>query len=134
MQRGPKRKSIDAKKAAGTYRPYRDKPKHLVVATAAPTLPEWLPAAARAIWEEELPRVIQSGTCELDSSLFADYCYLASIARARAISGEEPKSTQMVELRKLRELLGIGGAPSRAMRGTQASADYANPFANLLGE
>jgi len=93
-----------------------------------------LPAAAQEVWHEELDRVTQSGTSSLDSSLFADYCCLAAIVRATFKAGEVPKGNQLVELRKQRELLGIGGAPSRAQRGKVAEPDTRNEFAKLLGE
>lgn len=135
MQRGPKKKSIEGKKAAGSYRPSRDDPQVIIPANATrPQMPDYLSAEAQAVWQEELPRVTKSGTSELDSSLFADYCCLAAIVRATFRSGEIPRGNYLVELRKQRELLGIGGAPSRAQRGTRSEADDDNPFANLLGE
>ncbi len=96
-------------------------------------MPDYLSDAARAVWFEELDRVTQSGTSDLDSSLFADYCCLAAIVRETFRTGGEPKGNQLVELRKQRELLGIGGAPSRAQRGTKAQAKPNNPFADLAG-
>lgn len=135
MQRGPKKKSIEEKKAVGSYRPCRDDPNILIPANSEPPLmPDYLSDAAKAVWFEELDRVTLSGTSVLDSSLFADYCCLAAIVRETFRSGGEPKGNQLVELRKQRELLGIGGAPSRAQRGKVAEPDRSNPFASLLGE
>jgi phage terminase small subunit len=135
MQRGPKKKSIEEKKAVGSYRPCRDDPNILIPASAAPPeMPDYLTADAQEVWHEELDRVTQSGTSNLDSSLFADYCCLAAIVRAAFKAGEVPKGNQLVELRKQRELLGIGGAPSRAQRGKVAEPDPRNEFAKLLGE
>lgn len=135
MQRGPKKKSIDEKKAVGSYRPCRDNPTVILPGNAAPPLmPNYLSAEAQAVWHEEVERVTQSGTSILDSSLFADYCCLAAAVRSVWVAGEVPKGSHLVELRKQHELLGIGGAPSRAQRGTKAPADSTNPFANLLGE
>lgn len=135
MQRGPKKKSIEEKKAVGSYRPCRDDPNIVIpINSEPPQMPDYLSDAAKAVWSEELNRVIQSGTSTLDSSLFADYCCLAAIVRETFRSGGEPKGNQLVELRKQRELLGIGGAPSRAQRGKIAEPDQSNPFASLLGE
>lgn len=135
MQRGPKKKSIDEKKAVGSYRPCRDNPNVIIPAsTEPPQMPDYLTADAKTVWFEELDRVTRSGTSELDSSLFADYCCLAAIVRAAFKAGETPKGNQLVELRKQRELLGIGGAPSRAQRGKVAEPDQSNPFASLIGE
>lgn len=135
MQRGPKKKSIDEKKASGNYRPSRDDPKIILSASVlAPVMPNYLSAEAQAVWVEELPRVIQTGTSDLDSSLFADYCCLAAAVRATWAAGEIPQGNHLVELRKQRELLGIGGAPSRAQRGVKAQPDDSNPFASLIGE
>lgn len=134
MQRGPKKKPIEAKKANGSYRPCRDDPNIIIPTSAAPpVMPDYLSAEAQAVWHEELERVTKSGTSDLDSSLFADYCCLAAIVRAAFKAGEVPKGNQLVELRKQRELLGIGGAPSRAQRGTKAQAEPNNPFADLAG-
>ena len=135
MQRGPKKKSIEEKKAVGSYRPCRDDPTIILSAIIIPPkMPDYLPAAAQEVWHEELDRVTQSGTSSLDSSLFADYCCLAAIVRATFKAGEVPKGNQLVELRKQRELLGIGGAPSSAQRGKVAEPDTSNEFAKLLGE
>ncbi|WP_022682127.1 hypothetical protein [Sphingobium bisphenolivorans] len=135
MKRGPKKKSIEEKQAVGSYRPCRDDPNIIIPTSAAPpVMPDYLSAEAQAVWHEELDRVTQSGTSALDSSLFADYCCLAAIVREAFRTGEVPKGNQLVELRKQRELLGIGGAPSRAQRGKVAEPDQSNPFASLLGE
>ena len=56
-----------------------------------------------------------------------------TIVRAAFKAGEVPKGNQLVELRKQRELLGIGGAPSRVQRGTKGQAEPNNPFADLAG-
>ncbi|KXU30660.1 hypothetical protein A0J57_20165 [Sphingobium sp. 22B] len=135
MKRGPKKKSIEEKQAVGSYRPCRDNPNIIIpTSVAPPVMPDYLGAEAQAVWHEELERVTQSGTSVLDSSLFADYCCLAAIVRETFRSGGEPRGNQLVELRKQRELLGIGGAPSRAQRGKVAEPDQSNPFASLLGE
>ncbi|QDC39249.1 hypothetical protein FIL70_17050 [Sphingobium fuliginis ATCC 27551] len=126
---------MEEKQAVGSYRPCRDDPNIIIPARAAPpVMPDYLSAEAQAVWHEEVERVTQSGTSDLDSSLFADYCCLAALVRAAFKAGEVPKGNQLVELRKQRELLGIGGAPSRAQRGKVAEPDQSNPFASLLGE
>lgn len=135
MQRGPKKKSIEEKKAVGSYRPCRDDPRIILPTNAPPPkMPDYLTAEAQAVWHEEIERVTQSGTSDLDSSLFADYCCLAAVVRAAFKAGEVPRGNQMVELRKQRELLGIGGAPSRAQRSTKGQVEPSNPFADLAGD
>lgn len=130
-QRGPKPKPKDAKIAAGTYQACRDAPKHLVINAPPPKMPAYLNDEAKAVWWEELDRVVLAGTNELDSSLFASYCGLEAIARDQFSNGQQPQATIMSELRKLRELLGIGGAPSRAQRGTPKVEQTESPFAAL---
>ncbi|MCW2412925.1 MULTISPECIES: hypothetical protein [unclassified Sphingobium] len=133
MQRGPKKKSPEAKKATGTFRPSRDNPKFLVTDASPPKLPAYLSPEAQQVWREEFNRVVQAGTIDADSSLFARYCALESLARQAFLKGEFPKATYIVELRKLGEALGIGGVPSRAQRGTTAEPNRSNPFADLAG-
>ncbi|MEV5031000.1 hypothetical protein MRBLMC3_000154 [Sphingobium sp. LMC3-1-1.1] len=126
---------MEEKKAVGSYRPCRDDPNIIIPANSAPPeMPDYLSDEAKAVWFEELDRVTQSGTSNLDSSLFADYCCLAAIVRATFKAGEMPKGNQLVELRKQRELLGIGGAPSRAQRGKVAEPVNKNEFAKLFGD
>lgn len=134
MKRGPKRKAIEDKKTVGSYRPSRDAPTVPISTNAAPPkLPRWLSAEAKAVWKEELPRVIEAGTTISDTALFADYCQLSAAVRAVWQEGGIPQGNHLVELRKLRELLGIGGAPSRRERGTKAQVAPDNPFARLIG-
>ncbi|MCW2365559.1 hypothetical protein M2341_001006 [Sphingobium sp. B7D2B] len=134
MQRGPKKKSAEVKKATGTFRPSRDNPKFLITDNSPPKLPAYLSPEAQQVWREEFNRVVQAGTIDADSSLFARYCALESLARRDFLKGEYPKATYVVELRKLAEALGIGGVPSRAQRGTPSEDDNKNPFAGLLGD
>ena len=134
MQRGPKKSSIEDKKVRGTYRPFRDNPTILLPsANTHPMMPTYLAPAAQAVWLEEIMRVMDAGTSELDSSLFARYCSLEAIVRENFANDIEPKATYLVELRKLSELLGIGGAPSRRQRGVAAEPDNQNEFAALFG-
>lgn len=130
-QRGPKPMSKDIKIAKGSYQACRDAPKHLVIDAPPPQMPNYLTQEAQAVWFEELDRVVKAGTTELDSSLFADYCGLAAIARDQLSNGQQPQATIMTELRKMRELLGIAGVPSRSQRGTPTVKEISNPFAAL---
>ena len=131
MNRGPKRKAPEVKIAAGTYQSCRDKPVHLIIEASQPQAPDYLTAEAKAVWHEEISRVTRAGTCELDSSLFARYCSLEAIVRATFGAGETPRAAYLVELRKAGEILGIAGAPSRALRGTAPAAKPTNPFMAL---
>lgn len=119
------------KKAAGTYKECRDKPVHLVTETSRPQPPAYLTPEAKVVWFEEIDRVMKVGTCELDSSLFARYCSLEALVREIFHAGDAPPTSQVVELRKTGEVLGIAGAPSRALRGTAAPQETVNPFAPL---
>lgn len=135
MQTGPKRKSIEEKKATGTYRASRDGVKHFIDPNASPPImPSYVTGDALLVWMEELDRVVRAGTTELDSTLFADYCCLAAQVRAVFLAGNTPRGNQLTELRKMRELLGIAGIPSRASRGGKTQTQSDNPFADLMGE
>lgn len=82
---------------------------------------------------EEINRVIQAGTSELDSAFFANYCCVQAQVRDILRQGKMPHGNQLTELRKMGELLGIAGAPSRASRGKIAEPEDDNEFSNLLG-
>lgn len=130
MRRGPKLKSKEEKIAQGTYQACRDKPKHLVINAPPPLMPSYLPTEAQDVWHEEIDRVVLAGTNELDSSIFARYCVIEAQFRSIILSGGHVQAAQSTELRRLAELLGIGGAPSRHDRGTPA-VEPTNEFAAL---
>lgn len=131
MKRGPKKLAPEVKIAQGTYQACRDKPLHLITNTSAPVAPDYLTLEAKAIWTEEIDRVTSSGTCELDSSLFARYCSLESLVRAEFAQGVVPRAAYLSELRKAGEILGIAGVSSRALRGTLLETKNSSPFAPL---
>jgi hypothetical protein len=90
-------------------------------------MPDHMTPLAQTIWTEEVGRVMQAGVAELDSTLFANYCSLASLIRMAFSTGQPPPAAHLAELRRHAELLGIAGPKSRTVRpGTPAD----NPFAN----
>jgi phage terminase small subunit len=121
------------KQAAGTLQACRDINTTIRVESSQPVAPAYLDPAALAVWQEELPRVMRAGTCELDSTLFARYCAVEAQTRAAYLRGEPIKAATSSELRRYAELLGIAGAMSRVVRGVApASNDKpANAFAAL---
>lgn len=131
MDRGTKRQSVEAKQAKGTYQSCRDKPRHLILAGAAPIMPNYLTPEAEDVWNEEFDRVVATGFLEADSSFFADYCCLAALTRAQWKAGTMPHAAQLTELRRRGEMLGIAGPASRALRGTAGNSSPENPFASL---
>ena len=114
MKRGPKRAPIADKIEKGTYRADRDELVPIPQNQSPPTMPDGLSADAQEIWLDELPRVIKSGVCDLDSSLFADYCSLYALVRHDFRNGHVPKAAYLSELRMMRQLLGIASVSSRA--------------------
>lgn len=94
-------------------------------------MPNFLPVAAQAVWVEEYDRVVAGQTTDLDSSMFANYCALSAIIRAKFSNGEEPTAAYLVEARRLAEALGIGGPSSRV--GKAVREQPKNAFAKALG-
>ncbi len=129
MRPGPKSKSTEAKIVAGTYRPSRDGDRvSYATSTPSPVMPDYLSAAAKAIWREEIPRLVHGGAGEPDSSLFARYCAAEAISRSMLKKGELPVAALLSELRKMGELLGLAGAGSRKST-PSASTVLTNGFA-----
>lgn len=118
MQRGPKLKNPATKKLAGTYKECVD---GNVVALATPprdepVQPLYLSPAAKAVWKEELRRVVGCGVTESDSSLFGRYCEMEASFRQTVVEGSDIKAALLTELRRSAELLGIAGQRSRLAR------------------
>ncbi len=95
------------------------KPKPLM-----PACPDWLPNEAKAIWEEEAPRLEVLGLLtEIDGEEFARYCLLT--IRARQAETELEKSTLLVP----------GAVPGTMVKNplVQVSRDY-NAAASKLAD
>lgn len=95
-------------------------------------MPDYLTAAAKDVWFEEIEFVVANGVNASHSSTFATYCSLEAQCRAIFASGEVPRGAYLSEKRKLAELLGISGLASRTT-GTSANPlqAEANPYGAL---
>jgi P27 family predicted phage terminase small subunit len=92
-RRGPPPKPAALKKAQGTFRKSREKARDGVAMPAgAPPCPASLKGAARAVWEEVVPALIELGTLsKVDGGVLESYC--RSLAQARKlddVSKSEP--------------------------------------------
>lgn len=112
MKPGPKSQLPSEKKAKGTYQKVRDDHRVEVIEhTAMPRQPNWLTAEAEEVWLDDIGRVKLA--TESDSTLFANYCSLQGSIIKAVRSNEVPPITAFTEVRKMQEVLGIGGARSR---------------------
>lgn len=117
-----------AKQLAGTYRNDRhgDIVELVTPRRDEPIEPPYLSPAAKAVWREELRRVVGCGVTESDSSLFGRYCEMEASFRQSVMKGADLKAALLTELRRSAELLGIAGQRSRLAR---AGGDKAKPSA-----
>ncbi|KQM20200.1 hypothetical protein ASE73_07715 [Sphingomonas sp. Leaf24] len=96
-------------------------------------MPDYLTAAARDVWFEEIEHVVANGINVSHSTTFATYCSIEAVCRATFANGDVPRAAFLSEKRKLAELLGISGLAARTTTGTTANAlsPDANPWAAL---
>lgn len=109
------------------------KPKqpHETGASSKPVMPDYLTAAAKDVWFEEIEFVVAAGINASHASTFARYCSLEAQCRAIFAQGDVPRGAYLSEVRKLAELLGISGNAAR--NGTPANPlqAEANPYGAL---
>ena len=132
MKSGRRVADPNAKKLAGTYRGDR----HATITATAepvrdlPVRPGYMTAEGKAVWEEELQRVVACGLTSADSTFYARYCELEAIFRVAVMAREVPTSSLVTELRRAAELLGIAGHRSRLIKAATAQPEKAaSPFA-----
>ncbi|MBB5709429.1 hypothetical protein [Sphingomonas xinjiangensis] len=96
-------------------------------------MPDYLTAAAKDVWFEEIEFVVSNGINASHSSTFATYCSMEAACRAIFATGEVPRAAYLSEKRKLAELLGISGIAARTTNGTPANPlqAEANPYGSL---
>lgn len=96
-------------------------------------MPDYLTAAAKDVWFEEIEFVVANGINASHSSTFATYCSLEAQCRAIFAAGDVPRGAYLTEKRKLAELLGISGLAGRTTTGTPANPlqAEANPYGAL---
>ena len=112
MQRGPKAQLPSEKKAKGTYQRVRDGHRiEIIEPMSTPNQPDWLTGEAQEIWLDDIGRVKLA--TEADTTLFANYCSLQGAIVKAIRAGETPPIAAFSEVRKMQEVLGIGGARSR---------------------
>jgi phage terminase small subunit len=130
MKRGPKPQPPSEKLARGTFQPVRDGLKtEIIVPGNPPAMPDYLSPEAIDVWQENIGRVMASGTTELDSDLFARYCATEALVRkAFKAGGEAPPAAYLTLLRQYAELLGIAGRRSRVGKVANDPTQNANPF------
>ncbi len=111
------------------------KPKtgHDTGPASKPVMPDYLTAAAKDVWLDEIEHVVANGINNSHSTLFATYCSIEAACRAIFATGEVPRAAFLSEKRKLAELLGIGGLSGRTTNGTNANplSAEANPYGAL---
>lgn len=132
MRTGRRVADPNAKKLAGTYRSDR----HADIAPIAeperdlPVRPGYMTEEGRAVWDEELQRVVACGLTSADSTFFARYCELEASFRIAVLTREPFTASLVTELRRAAELLGIAGHRSRLVKAATAQPDKpASPFA-----
>lgn len=94
-------------------------------------MPDYLTATAKDVWFEEIERVVAHGITAEHSSTFARYCSMEAAVRAAFAAGEVPRAAMLSEVRKLSEMLGIGGLAGRTTTGTPANLLQADPYGDL---
>ncbi len=111
------------------------KPKqpHDTGPASKPVMPDYLTAAAKDVWFEEIEFVVANGINASHSSTFATYCSMEAVCRATFATGDVPRAAYLSEKRKLAELLGISGLAARTTTGTNANplSAEANPYGAL---
>ena len=95
---------------------------------SVPVTPAYLSEGALAVWAEDIERVVACGAVEADSNCFATYCELEAAIRTAWLETTIPKAAYLVELRRLRELLGIAGYRSRLGKVSSNETPKASPF------
>lgn len=138
MRGKPRAKTPTELIATGNFRPGKHGARvELVVPGAPPVMPDYLPAEAQILWQDILPRAMQAGVVELDSELLARYCVELHFYRLAVAGGSTVPAADKAELRRMEELLGLGGRTSRV--GVRAPAGLQtldgqvvpqNPYAN----
>lgn len=94
-------------------------------------MPDYLSAAARDVWFDEIEHVVAHGINASHSSTLARYCSMEAAVRDAFTRGEVPRAAMLSEVRKLSELLGIGGLAGRITGGTPAQPLQADPYGDL---
>ena len=107
--------------------------QHDASPSSKPLLPDYLSAEAEDVWFEELERVVAHGINANHSSTFARYCSMEAACRAMWAKGTVPQAAMLSEVRKLSEMLGIGGLAGRTSAGTPTNplSAEANPYGAL---
>jgi hypothetical protein len=129
MTRGPKSELPSVKASSGTFRPHRDRLKvEVVTSSALPVKPDWLTAAGQTIWDENVARAAAVGVTEHDSVVFAIFCNLTGEIAQAERAGKVVSIAARTEVRRLGELLGLGGPRSRVIMDHPRPEVGSNPF------
>ena len=131
MRRGPKSLTVGEKAARGTLQPVRDAGVVQVVVDpgSLPQRPDWLTEDGLSVWLDNVGRVSAvKGATELDSDLFGNFCNLQGAVAKTWRSGEVPPVSALTEIRRMMELLRLGGPSSRTSKVSDGEKSSANPF------
>ena len=130
MRRGPKSTTAAEKLARGTFQPVRDLATVTVVDPGSlPQRPEWLTEDGAAVWLDNVGRVSATkGATELDSDLFANFCCLQGAVTKAWREGGVPPVSALTEIRRMMELLRLGGPSSRVAKIGDGEKAGGNPF------
>ena len=130
MKRGPRPQLPSEKLARGTFQPSRDGNKvEGIEPSAMPMRPTWLTPEGEEVWLDDVGRVLAGKLItEKDSTAFGNYCNMQGMIIRCWRKNEAPPITAVAEVRKQKELFGIGGAKSRI--GVKGGTDKGsgNPF------
>ena len=113
-----KQKTPEELKAAGTFRASRHLARTIEFIDPAPRdvplCPDYLPEAAREVWERNIEALHNSGLISsIDADALANYCRMQAAIETMTINGECPPASMFSEARKAREGLGLEGKRSR---------------------
>ena len=132
MERGKKPLPLSVKEQRGTLRRHRERGKiEITKPDSLPMKPSWLSVAGEEIWSENIARVAATGVGELDSVIFTLWCNLVGAISQATLTGAIAPGWAHVEVRRLAELLGLGGPKSRVIRTTDGIRRAPNPFSKF---
>jgi hypothetical protein len=128
---GPNPGSPREKRNRGTFKPYRHADlAHVDAPGDLPVAPPWLTPGGREAWLDLIPRLaVTKAAVEVDSVMVGTLANLIAACGDAWRSGAVPPAAHLAELRRLSELLRIGGETSRVV-GLARKGDAPNPFAN----
>ena len=132
MKPGAKMLTASEKRERGTFEPGRHGDRIAPDEDAGtPQQPEWLSPFGKEVWLDNVDKVCKANSsAALDTDLLGNFCNLQGAVIAAWRSGGLPPITALVEVRRMMELLRIGGPSSRITKDGNGPAT-SNPFAKF---